>query len=300
MIARETVYPTVVESYEARLQENEPDDEYHGKRTFVSSGGIRQALDSPRAFYRGYVQGIKSEPTKAMNLGHAAHLMLLQPEEFKRRYTVMPEFTGFTKDGKSSTRSGEAQAKKAEWIADLPAGAVILDPKEHDRLMFMVEAILEHELAQHVIKDSVFEVSGYFRDPTTGLQCKIRPDVLRHDFSALPDLKTCCTAKEHEFLRAMMDMRYDVQVCFYMWGVEQITGRRPEIPGIIAVENTHPFDIAVYEFSPQMIECGMADMQLGLLRIAQSLQSGQWPGRNPREAVVIDFPQWFYTSRGII
>lgn len=259
-----------------------PEDVYHADKTSVSSTGIRTALVSARAFYRRHVLGYSKPATKAMNFGKACHLAMLEPEKFRERYVIMPDFGDF--------RSSNNRAIRDAWLFDLPKGAVVLSEEDLQKLLVMIDHVANHPIASNLIKGAVFEASGYFRDPGTGLKVRIRADILREDLSAMPDLKTCKDASRDAFSRQIWDHRYDVQLATYCLGIEQINGRPPRLPCFIAVENTEPHDVAVYPADEGMMSRGFNATRIGLERIANCIKEGRWPGYQEHGAENIGLP----------
>lgn len=287
------ILPQIVEeNYEPHWTLNLAEEEYHADRTAASSSSIRLALESPRAFHRGFCMGLKKRETKAMNFGKAAHMAILEPARFKALYVVAPKFMGKTKEGKDSAQSGEARSKKMAWLAEQPAGALVMEQEDRDRLYWMIDALLSHPVACNLIKGAAFEQSGYFRDPETGIKCRIRPDILRTDLSALPDLKTTRSIKKQAFEREIWNYRLDVQMAFYYGGVYQIHGKRPDFPCIIAVENEQPHDVCVYALSDGLISRGEQAYMRSLKRIKKGIDTGLWPGHQPNGAEDVNLPAY--------
>lgn len=259
------------------------EDEYHSDRTAISSTGLRLALRSPKTFYRNVIMGLDKRETPAMRLGSIAHMALLEPERFRRTYVTQPDF--------GDMRSSIVRAKVDAWKETLPKSARVMTQGERDKLMHMIDSLIHHDVAMNLIKEAVFEVSGFFRDPATGIKCRIRPDILRMDLTALPDLKTARDASSRFFAREVWERGYHVQMAFYCYGVERIMGKRPELPCFIVVENQPPYDVAVYSCDIAMMERGMAAVRKGLNRVAECLKEKHWPGLQT-EAETLSLPSY--------
>jgi hypothetical protein len=71
--------------------------------------GVRSAYKSARTFFRKHVLNKREEDeTDAQAFGTAAHLAILEPTEFEKRYIVMPEFGDFR-----SSKNREARGRVA-------------------------------------------------------------------------------------------------------------------------------------------------------------------------------------------
>lgn len=264
-------------SFQNRFIPGLSDEAYHADKTAVSSTGVRLAIESPRAFYRGVCLGKKKPATKAMNFGKAAHIALLEPRLFMARYKVMPDF--------GSMVSSTNRAKRDHWQLSQPEGSEFLKQDEYDDLQEMIQAVQNYRDPRtglytfvEILKDSAFEQSGYFRDPRTGLLCKIRPDILRVGATVMPDLKTARKVDRRSFSNAIWDSRYDVQLAFYRLGVKVITGVTIDVPLFGVVQNCEPFDVAVYPLDTGALDRGEREMRVGLNRIAEGVEKGIWPG----------------------
>lgn len=264
------------------------DAEYHGDRTAVSSSGVRHALRSARAFEAFHIRGAETvEETPAIRLGSAAHLMLLEHEAFKRRFIEIPDF--------GDMRSSKNRALRDDWMADLPKDAVALPGEEREKLVRMTEALLAHTTARNLLKGGAMEQCGYFRDPGTGLKCRIKPDCTQPDLSVLVDLKTARDASFNGFQRAVGDRGLHVQMAWYARGIQAIHGRPPDSCAFIVVENQEPFDVCVWLVPGALLELAERGIEKGLERIKQGVLTDKWPGlQSDGQAALIDLKSWAY------
>lgn len=277
------VLPAIVdEGFKNEWVEGLADDSYHADKTAVSSTSLRYVLKSELYFYRSHCLGLRKPATKAMNFGKAAHMAMLEPRRFESIHVVMPDF--------GDMRSSSNRSKRDAWLAELPKDALVLSQEERDKLMWMIDSLLRHEIAVNLLKDAAFEQTGYFRDSVTGLKCRFKPDIIRPDLSAMPDIKTTRDASKAFFSKEIWNHRYDVQLAFYSMGVEMIHGKPPEFPCFIAVENESPFDVCVYAADEGMMSRGQASARKCLDRIARCLETGNWYGYQPQGAENIGLP----------
>ncbi len=250
------------------------DDAYHADKTAISSGGIRSALKSPRHFYFDYIlRKEQKEATKAMHFGKALHLMTLEPEKFRKLYIEMPDF--------GDLRSSKNREMKAAWLLTVPSDAVILTAEELQNLVCMIESVMSHKVACGMLRDSFYERVGVFKEPSTGMKGKIKPDAVSNDCLALTDVKSCRDPGKYMFRRAMVEHRYDMQDVWYATGVKAITGIEPKYLNFIAVENKSPWDVCVYTMTDLTKHTAKAQIETALARIKTGVQTGKWPGRQP-------------------
>lgn len=282
---KDTLPLLLPEGFQGSWKENVKESDYHGDKTFVSSSAVRLALKSQRAFFRGFVRGFGKEETDAMRFGTAAHLAILEPDQFKKRFVVVKDF--------GDMRSSINRAKKDEWKMGFAGDTVFMEQEDLDRLSWMIESLLEHETAVNMLKDGVREATGYARHPKTGIAMRIKPDFLRHDLSVMPDLKTCVESSYEAFLGAIKRHRYDMQLIHYDIGVLGIHGKPCEDLCWIAVQNREPFDTNVWVMTPGMRELGARHVDRGFERIAEGIRSGEWKATQT-QAEPIDFPSYWY------
>lgn len=282
------VFPEVLpDNFEAKWVELS-DEQYHSDRTALSSSGLREALDTAQNFFSKVIRGTKRKETDAMRLGTAAHLAILEPEQFKKRYIVMPDFGDF--------RSPKNREARDEWLAGLPSSAMVLTQEQLDKLCYMIDSLLKHTVAVNMLKDGIQEAVGYFREPETGIKCRFKPDFLRHDLKVLPDLKTCRDASPRGFQKAIIEKGYHIQLGFYEMGVQAIHKRVPDNVAFIAVENEEPYHVCVYIASPAMREVSAAMIRKGLHVIKRGMETGNWPGYQEGLAELIDLPTYYYNK----
>lgn len=261
-------------------------EEYHSMRDCVSSSGIRAAMRSPKTFYQNFILGKVEPPSKAMKLGSYLHMALLEPNLFQSRFKLMPDF--------GNMRTNASKEKRDAWLQDLPQDAIVLDEDDYEKVMRMIDSVLTFNdgMIPRMFQQSVYEKSGFFRDPVTGLKCRFRVDILREDLSILPDIKTTRDASREAFSRSIWNYGYATQLMFYAMGVEQIHGKKPDTLCFVAVENQAPFETTVWEMDEAMKSRGELEVRHGLDVIAACVKSGKWPGLQPNGAEVISFPPW--------
>ena len=86
---------------------------YHGDTTRISKSGLDLIAKSPAHYWSRYLDPNreKKEPTAAMLLGTAVHFAILEPEEFGRRYQVLPEINKRSNAGKAEFEALMEHAK---------------------------------------------------------------------------------------------------------------------------------------------------------------------------------------------
>lgn len=300
----------IPEGFEPKWVENLSAEEYHADRSAMSSSGLKLILSkTPLHFHYDWTKGAVDEDDdgvvqvqsikKSLRIGQICHEAFLEPQKFRERHIIEPEFTGFTQAGVLSARSGEAKQKREAWLAKQPPGALIITAEEVEMITGMASSMLAHKNTSDMLTGSKTEISGWFREPTTGIKCRIRPDMLNEKFqgkeiTVLSDFKTARLASPYGFAKQVAELLYHVSLAFYYDGIYHITGRYPDVASFMVVEKTPPFACAVYPLTNADLELGRAWYQHGLEIYKQCLMRDEWPSYQ-RQAEDIQLPQYAQT-----
>jgi hypothetical protein len=241
-----------------------PEDEYHANPA-LGSTSIKYLLKSP-AKYRQYI----SEPEKPKaeyDLGSLVHSRVLG---VGAQVAVYPE-AFLASNGAASTAAAKA------WAAEQRESGLI--PMKADAaadVHNMAEAVLAHRGARQILETAPGrEVSAFATDPATNVDVKARFDIYGDQECA--DLKSCTDASRDGFTRAVWKFRYDVQQEHYLKVLELLGLGRPRFR-FIAVENTAPFLVAVYELDEQWQEIGDVWATAARRIYRECTDAGIWPG----------------------
>lgn len=256
--------------------------DYHGGAG-ISKSGLDVIARSPLHYWQQYLnpEREKREPTPAMVIGTAIHTAVLEPGEFGNRYHVAPVVDRRTKDG------------KAEWQLALDkaeaAGADLISFDDAQTCMRIAEQVRSHPTAAKVFANGQAELSAYWTDAETGVLCKCRPDWL--NLPLVVDVKSTEDASRDAFMRSAWNYRYWVQAAWYVDGIEQATGQRPEAFIFAAFEKAAPYASAFYFADDAMIELGRAEYRKQLRIYADCLAADRWPGY-PTDVTLLGIPAW--------
>ena len=111
------------------------------------------------------------------------------------------------------------------------------------------------------------------------------------------DLKTTRDASPRGFRRSIADYRYHVQAGWYLHGVEQATGKRPDQFIFICVETAAPYACAVYAADAEMIERGYQRAMEDLGKLAVCKAADHWPSYSD-QIEPISLPAWMTGQAG--
>ncbi len=242
----------------------------------VNNSSLGPLLQSP-AHYQA-ARAIRKD-TDAFKLGRLVHLTSLEPEQLLSHYVVEPDLTsGICRaDGSpyASPRSTKAyKAKYSEWAAGV-GDKEIVSQDWVDRSLAVLSSLRNHEPARQWLQGSGRrETSIVWDEPTTGLRCKSRLDMLL-DLGLIPDLKT--TRDVCDFSRSIGKFGYFRQAAFYADAAEAATGRRHEF-AFIAVESEAPFSVRAALLDDDSLCAGRSQYRRLLSQLKDCRESGEWPG----------------------
>lgn len=257
---------------------------YHA-HSAVSKSHLDLIARSPLHYWARYLDPdrVAPEPTPAMRLGTALHTHVLELSKWDEQIAVAPgDINRRTKEGREQWAAFEAAAKRKTVITADDAAQV----------MAMGRAVLVHPAAAMLLGlPGKAETTHMWTDASTGLDCKCRPDWLTDDGSIVVDLKTTKDASPRGFKQSVANYRYHVQAAWYLHGLEQATGRRPDQFIFICVESTAPYACAVYAADAEMIERGHDQAMRDLAKLAVCRAADHWPSYS-EQIETLSLPGW--------
>lgn len=267
-----------------------PADEYHSNPAVVGHSALVSLLHSPKHYFADLGCGRKVTP--AMEFGTAFHTQVLEPERFNAEFVTKPKFDLRTNVGKE---------KSAAWDAENP-GKTIISEADKESIEGMFAALMERDDIAVKIRNSYREKSLFWTDEDTGIECRIRPDLLVYEegsgqIIAIADLKSAQNASKAKFAKEIGDRGYDLQAAFYSDAISKTLGRR--IPFfLIPVESAHPHGVASYEVGPVTMEVGRKKYRTALQLLQWCRENDRWPSYQLGESEVIEVPSWY--ARGVL
>jgi hypothetical protein len=251
----------------------------------ISKSHLDMVSRSPLHYWAAFLDPARQprEATAAMTIGSALHTHVLELDQWDARYVTAPE--GIDR----RTTMG-----KAEWevFTTASTGRTVLTKADADLVMRMGRSVFGHPAAAMLLGlPGKAETTHMWTDAATGLECKCRPDWLTDDGRLIVDLKTTENASVREFSRSIATWRYQVQASFYLDGIEQATGTRPEQFLFLVVEKRAPFLCAVYAADAEMIAAGAKAAARDLEVLATCKAADAWPGYSD-QIEPISLPAW--------
>jgi exodeoxyribonuclease VIII len=193
-------------------------EEYHAGPG-VSKSQLDQIAESPATYMWAKRAPVDEEKLKAFDMGSATHCRILEPDEFKDRFIIAPEFNRRTTAGK---------ADEAEFLENCAkTGKTVISAEDGRKLELMRDSVFAHPDAHWLLEQAGHsEASFYWIDPETGELCRIRPDRHLTEHPIIIDVKT--VADMGRFEQHVEEFRYHVQDAMYSEGFHQVTGEWPD------------------------------------------------------------------------
>ena len=260
------------------------DQDYHADTRTLSSTGAKRLLECPARFR--WDQDHPRPYTAAFELGHAAHTLTLGTG------------AGLHVVQADSWRSKAARTERDEALAE---GLTPLLEAEHAQAQAMRETLAGHPVAGPLFDrtDRVCEASLYWTDPTTGVDCRARPDWWSTDHALVVDLKTTSrSAAPGEFGRLAVQFSYHLQAAWYLEAVRAITGVEATFVHVVQ-ETSPPYLVSVIQLDAEALQVGAEQADRARRLFAACQATGQWPGYPPNVHSA-HLPGWYLAQHDLM
>lgn len=267
---------------------NLPAHEYH------ASPGVSNSMLSDFARSPYHCWALHHNPgrpqrqaTASMAAGTLLHTLVLEPAEVPRRYIVRPEGLDMR------TRAGK------EWTAQA-IGLEIITADQYTTAEAQRDAIMAVPELAALLSQGESEVSAFWRDEATGMQCRMRADhvhPLPDGRVMLLDLKTARDSDPSEFGRTVARFGYHRQAAWYSTGYSRAAA--VEVCDFVfgVVSNEYPFVAAAVLLDAESIQQGRDECAEMLERYAECQRTGYWPAFVGYQSVSL--PAWAKRSEEI-
>ncbi|AET91062.1 Exonuclease VIII, 5' - 3' specific dsDNA exonuclease [Burkholderia sp. YI23] len=254
---------------------------YHAMEP-VSKSGLDSIDLSPFIFWSRHRDPRRPAPREKQGQleGALAHCAVLEPKEFEKRYIVGKAIHRGTKEWK-------------EFVAAHPEHTAI-QPDQYEAATRQAVSVRALPEIGEVLEQGAAEVSAFWVDEETGMECRCRPDFV-HDVDAdsviLLDLKTFSDPSPNEFSRQCARKAYAKQASFYTDGYEKASGKTVRAFIFIAVGNEWPYAASAMMLDEESLEAGRRHYKRNLRTYAECMRSGEWPGFS-NGITLIRLPMW--------
>ncbi|EBZ5928420.1 exonuclease VIII [Salmonella enterica subsp. enterica serovar Weslaco] len=197
---------------------------------------------------------VDTEKTKALDMGTALHCRLLEPDEFKNRFIIVPEFNRRTTAGK--------EEEKAFLENCANSGKTVMTAEDGRKLELMYGSVMAHPGCRALLEaEGKTESSIYWTDTETGELCRIRPDKFLTNSPLILDVKKVTDMSR--FARHVEEFRYHVQAAMYCEGWKAYSGETPRFAFLAVSES---IDCGKYPVHLYILEDEHHDIGYSLFR----------------------------------
>lgn len=227
---------------------NLPNEIYHGLKDWNGSSMLKHGLRSVESYK--YEKKQPHKRTLPFERGSALHVAmegLIIGDDWEMFEREVRSF-----DGK------QIPSKKFNEVAESNPGCYVIPEKTKENVKIMAAKAKKKADILNIFNNGYSELSFFWIDEETGIQCKVRPDYFRPDIGSIVDYKTTKNHTEDGFPREIVNYGYHFSAAFYIEGVEKVAGIEieNEMFIIIAIANTAPFEIEFFPLKHGALEQG--------------------------------------------
>lgn len=245
------------------------EDYHHGLG--ISKSQLDLISEMPAEYIWSKEAPIDEEKIKALDFGTAIHCLLLEPDEYNKRYKIGPDVNRRTNAGKQEEKEFLEMCEKE--------GITPITYDDNRKLMLMRDSAMAHPIARWCLEaKGVAESSIYWNDADTDILCRCRPDKLIQDHHWIVDVKS--SADIQRFDRSMYEYRYHVQDSFYSDGYKSLTGESPVFVFLVVSTTIDcgRYPVRVFNLDQQAKDIGRTTYKQNLRTYAECLKTDEWAG----------------------
>jgi len=173
-------------------------------------------------------------------------------------------------------------------------GKPLIKADDYQIMLDMKKSLENHSTAKALLSsEGPREISGFWIDKRTGLECRLRADLITSQTTIVVDLKSTVDARLEPFMRQLCNLHYHWQAAHYLQGVSKITGLQHKDFVIIAIEKEPPYAVAVYRLDDAMIYCGQEELKVLMDRFRECKEKDNWPAYSDM-VQAISLPEWYF------
>ena len=266
-----------------------PEEAYHAdpvRGRSLSQSGAKTLLDCPARFE--WERDHPSEPSDDMDIGSAAHTMILGSGP---KVVELPFDTYNTK----KAREAKTEAKVA--------GQIPLLRHRYAAVVEMADALRANPLAARLFDPNCgrAEVTLVWDCPTTGVRRRARLDWLPDPDPArrflVPDLKSTRSVAPRSFARSMADYGYHQQAATYLEGVRELgLTDDPDAEFVfVTQEKKPPYLVGFYTPDADALAEGARLSRKACALYRECVETGRWPSYSD-QIEPLPLPAYAYTD----
>jgi len=252
--------------------------EYHAHPA-LSSSGARKLLPPSCPAVFDWERRNPPEGKAVFDFGSAAHKLVLGAGPPIRVVDAPDWRTKAARDERDSARSD---------------GHIPVLVHEHEQVQAMAHALTDHPVAAQLFAAGTPELSLFWRDDRSGVECRARLDWWTTNVLGEPvavDYKTTVSADPRSVQRSIASYSYHQQDAWYTDGIQSVG--LADDPGFLFVfqEKSPPYPVTVVSLDAESRRIGAARNRQARSIFAQCVETGEWPG-HADQIVRLELPAW--------
>jgi hypothetical protein len=258
--------------------------DYHSDKNSISRTALMDFKKSPRKYWAKHLNPNRpiEESKPSWEFGTAFHTLILEPHLFEQQYFVLPEKVKLKDVGRVAYDAYKEIEKQAESTQ-----LHVLSQNDYKKLSAMQDSLYSNARAKELIEDAIYESSYFWKDKSSGLMVKSRPDIIQGNIYI--DLKTIDDASPQNYQREMAKYGYHTQGAIVKDGCRILENRIIKACINICIEKQYPYCVATYIIDDAAIEAGHVDYKNQLLALKHSRVYNEY---QDYELQIISLPTW--------
>ena len=260
---------------------------YHQNKSHYSSTGLKHAKRSLKEF-KSFIDGDfdTDEKKSHFDFGNAFEIALVEPDNFEDKVAVFKESELIAEimEEKPETKTVRLTKPykdgKKEFFDDNADKYIINDTGEEsmETIQKMVESCYQDKVIQSLVKNLDYQISAFWKDKTSGLNLKTRPDVCHQEKKVIVDIKSTIDGSPKAFSRQLANLDYPFQACLQIKGCIE-SGMIDSLSNYywLVVEKKIPFSATLYEFTPDDIQTCMFELDYILGNVSKAIKENFFP-----------------------
>lgn len=254
--------PTTSNRCELRAVDNAA---YHSDKDILSSSMLKHALESPAQFIASLTT--PSNRTDAKDFGTLIHALILEPHTVQSLVAISAQPLGRDADSKKFRKANADRICLS--IAEFASATQLADK--------VLSTMFRGRPFYKFVEEGTVESSIYYTDPTTGIECRTRLDLMHPDFTF--DIKTTRQSTAPAFQRDAISMHYDLSA--YMYSLSRVLLEKNPTPKpfvLVPVCTDAPHSVFFMPCSSSVLENGQRKYNTALSTIQACTRVNHWPG----------------------
>jgi hypothetical protein len=243
----------------------------------ISSSGLRMLWrKSPKHFWDASPlnpnRNAEGDESADFVIGRAAHHLICGEIGFSSHYAIRPDKAPDGRDWHGANKSC------IKWLDEMAkSGLTVLTPTQAEQIKGMAVELSKNALMQQGILSGLVERSMFWRDPTTNVWLKARPDVISTASGEYADLKTTQSVLYKDTQRSIDEYGYIQQGALILEGARALDLEASSF-SLVWVEKKRPHCVRVQTLKDEDIGRG-GKMNRAMLDVFHAcITAKHWPG----------------------